>query len=96
MLHSRVGTYWKGSLIPFCQFEKIYVINVPARSDKLDAMKVTASLTGFDFDIIEGINGRDVPKKALSGVCIITRSLESSLLMVHFRSGKRTLALVAR
>jgi len=31
-------------------------------------MKVTASLTDFDFDIIEGINGNDVPKKALSGV----------------------------
>ena len=34
-------------------------------------MKVTASLTGFDFDIIEGINGRDVPKKALSGVRLL-------------------------
>lgn len=31
-------------------------------------MKLTASLTGFDFDIIKGINGKDVPKKALSGV----------------------------
>ena len=31
-------------------------------------MKLTASLTGFNFDIIKGINGKDVPKKALSGV----------------------------
>ena len=50
------------------KFEKVFVINVPARSDKLDAMKVTSSVTGFDFDIIKGINGKDVPKKALSGV----------------------------
>lgn len=31
-------------------------------------MKLTASLTDFEFDIIEGIDGRNVPKKALSGV----------------------------
>ncbi|KAK3176007.1 hypothetical protein OEA41_007329 [Lepraria neglecta] len=52
-------------------FGKVFVLNVPARSDKLDAMKLTSSLTGFDFDIIEGTNGKDVPKKALSGVSAI-------------------------
>lgn len=50
------------------QFENIFVLNMPSRSDKLDAMKVTASLTDFDFEIIDGVNGKDVPKKALSGV----------------------------
>ena len=50
------------------QFGKVFVLNVPARSDKLDAMKLTSSLTGFEFDVIKGINGKDVPKKALSGV----------------------------
>ena len=34
-------------------------------------MKLTSSLTDFNFDIIEGINGKDVPKKALSGVSMI-------------------------
>lgn len=31
-------------------------------------MKLTASLTDFDFTVIAGINGKEVPKKALSGV----------------------------
>ncbi len=52
------------------QFENVYVLNVPGRTDKLDAMRLTASLTGFHFDIIEGVSGADVPKKALSGVSL--------------------------
>ncbi|KAL9102626.1 MAG: hypothetical protein Q9163_002241 [Psora crenata] len=49
-------------------FGQVYVLNVPGRTDKSDAMRLTASLTGFDFEIIEGVMGKDVPAKALSGV----------------------------
>ena len=41
---------------------------MPDRTDKLDAMRLAASLTDFDFDVIEGISGADVPAKALPGV----------------------------
>ena len=60
-------------------------------------MKVTASLTGFDFDIIEGINGRDVPKKALSGVSRPSARLNNmERLIIGSRFGRRTLALEAK
>ncbi len=43
-------------------------MSLPERSDKLDAMRVTASLTGFDFEVLEGIKGDTLSPKALPGV----------------------------
>lgn len=57
------------------QFEKVFTINLPSRSDKLDAIRVAADLTGFDLDVIEGVNGDLVPDKALPGVCSISPRL---------------------
>ena len=51
------------------QFEKTFTINLPSRSDKLDSIRVAADLTGFDLDVIEGVNGDLLPDKALPGVC---------------------------
>ena len=39
------------------------------RSDKLDAMRLAASVTGFDFEVQHAINGSEVSPKALSKVC---------------------------
>lgn len=47
-------------------FGNIYVVNMPDRMDKLDAMKLTASLTGFSFETIPAVNGRKVSAKVLS------------------------------
>ena len=44
---------------------------MPSRTDKLDAMTLAASVTGFDFDVLEGVQGESIPKKALSGVCAV-------------------------
>ena len=41
---------------------------MPSRTDKLDAMTLAASLTGFEFDVLEGVQGDSVSQKALSGV----------------------------
>ncbi|KAI4283599.1 MAG: hypothetical protein L6R35_005113 [Caloplaca aegaea] len=48
-------------------FEKVYVINLPKRTDKLDAIRLSASVTGFNFDVIQGQNGADMSPKALPG-----------------------------
>ncbi|KAL9059396.1 MAG: hypothetical protein Q9206_001525 [Seirophora lacunosa] len=48
-------------------FEKVYVINLPKRTDKLDAIRLSASVTGFNFDVIEGQNGADMSPKAVPG-----------------------------
>ncbi|KAL8942138.1 MAG: hypothetical protein Q9216_001823 [Gyalolechia sp. 2 TL-2023] len=46
-------------------FEKIFVINLPERHDKLDAFSLAASLTGFTHGVIEGVRGQDVVNKSL-------------------------------
>ncbi|KAL9017791.1 MAG: hypothetical protein Q9185_004880 [Variospora sp. 1 TL-2023] len=48
-------------------FEKVYVINLPKRTDKLDAIRLSASVTGFNFDVIQAQNGADMSPKALPG-----------------------------
>ena len=53
------------------QFEKVFVINLPSRSDKLDAIRLAADLTGFDVEVIKGVDGRWVSDKALSGVNVL-------------------------
>jgi hypothetical protein len=52
---------------------------MPRRTDKIDAMRLSASLTGFQFDIIEGVSGADNPTKALPGVSFTTSTFEAGL-----------------
>lgn len=47
---------------------------MPLRTDKLDAIILAASVTGFDFDVLEGVQGEFIPTKALSGVSVLTLS----------------------
>ncbi|KAL8636984.1 MAG: hypothetical protein Q9228_005695 [Teloschistes exilis] len=46
-------------------FERVFVINLPERYDKLDAFSLAASLTGFKHDVVEGIKGATVVNKTL-------------------------------
>ncbi|KAL9048146.1 MAG: hypothetical protein Q9206_006214 [Seirophora lacunosa] len=46
-------------------FERVFVINLPERYDKLDAFSLAASLTGFTHDVIEGIKGSSIGNKTL-------------------------------
>lgn len=55
------------------------MVNMPGRTDKLNAMKLSASLTGFQFDIIKSVSGADVPATALPGVSITTSACEVGL-----------------
>lgn len=47
------------------QFQKILVINLPERGDKLDAFSLAASLTGFTTETILGVRGQDVPNNTI-------------------------------
>lgn len=51
---------------------------MPLRTDKLDAMILAASMTGFEFDVIEGVRGEFIPTKALSGVSVLTPSTKTT------------------
>ena len=52
-----VGTY--------LQFQKIFVINLPERTDKLDQFVIVSSLADITADVIEGVKGKDVQNKSL-------------------------------
>lgn len=47
------------------QFEKVFVINLPSRSDRRDLMALAGALTGVKFDWIDGVLGDDVPDEVL-------------------------------
>ncbi|KAL8950573.1 MAG: hypothetical protein Q9222_003407 [Ikaeria aurantiellina] len=46
-------------------FERVFVINLPERHDKLDAFSLAASLTDFTYDVVNGIRGDTVVNKTL-------------------------------
>jgi hypothetical protein len=47
------------------QFEKVFAINLPARSDHRDAMSLASHFTGIKVDYIDGVMGDTVESKAL-------------------------------
>ena len=46
-------------------FEKVFVVNLASRTDRLDAFTMQASTIEMDFEIIPGVNGSEVPDKVL-------------------------------
>jgi hypothetical protein len=46
-------------------FSKIFVVGLPERSDKRDAIALTSSLTGFHVEWIDGVRGESIPDKAI-------------------------------
>jgi hypothetical protein len=50
------------------QFSRIFVVALPERSDKRDAISMSASLTGVKFDWVDGVNGDLIPEKAVPQV----------------------------
>lgn len=46
-------------------FGKVFVVGLPERTDKRDAMALTSSLTGFDVEWVDGWHGQDIPDKAV-------------------------------
>lgn len=41
------------------------MINLKDRTDKLDAIQLSASLTGFNLDVIEGVRGTEISNKSM-------------------------------
>ncbi|POS79976.1 hypothetical protein DHEL01_v201618 [Diaporthe helianthi] len=46
-------------------FSKIFVVGLPERTDKRDALALTAALTGFHVDFVDGVRGESIPDKAV-------------------------------
>ena len=54
----------------FHQFEHIYAIGLKERTDKRDFLTISASVTGFEVDWIDGVHSQELQQKALPDVCI--------------------------
>lgn len=46
-------------------FSKIFVVGLPERTDKRDALALTAALTGFHVEFVDGVRGETIPDKAV-------------------------------
>ncbi|KAK8850952.1 glycosyltransferase family 25 protein [Apiospora arundinis] len=46
-------------------FQKVFVVNLPDRTDKRDALSLVGTLTGIKLDWVRALRGVDVPDKAL-------------------------------
>ncbi|PVH88839.1 glycosyltransferase family 25 protein [Cadophora sp. DSE1049] len=47
------------------QFQKIFVINMPSRTDRRDAISLAAAVSDLNVDFIEGVGGDSIPEAAL-------------------------------
>ncbi|KAI0389754.1 glycosyltransferase family 25 protein [Xylariaceae sp. FL0594] len=46
-------------------FPKIFVVGLPERSDRRDALVLTGALTGFHMEFVDGVRGETIPDKAI-------------------------------
>ncbi|KAI3336318.1 glycosyltransferase family 25 protein [Xylariaceae sp. AK1471] len=46
-------------------FSRVFVVGLPERTDKRDALALTSALTGFHIEFIGGVKGESVPDNAL-------------------------------
>ena len=47
------------------KFQEIFVLNLPQRTDRRDAMTLAGVVSGVRFTWVDGVRGADVPEKAL-------------------------------
>ncbi|KAI3328203.1 hypothetical protein F4824DRAFT_484378 [Ustulina deusta] len=46
-------------------FSKIFVVGLPERTDKRDALALASALTGFHVEFLDGVKGESVPDRAV-------------------------------
>lgn len=69
------------------QFQKIYVLSLPDRRDKRDAVALSAYLTGLEIEFVDGVTGSQISNRSRPDV----RPLKSQpirILMRQYRIGK--------
>ena len=55
----------EGSWLTMNKFQKVFAINLPARTDHRDALLLTSAVSGIEVDWIDGVEGKDVLEKAM-------------------------------
>ncbi|KAK4946820.1 hypothetical protein LTR10_014323 [Elasticomyces elasticus] len=66
---SEIHSAGKNEMLITCweQFEKIFVISLPSRSDKRESISVQASLTDFDVNFVAGVKDADIDGQTMQG-----------------------------
>ena len=59
------------------QFERVFVLNLPKRGDRLDGFTLAASMTGFTAEVMPGVDGYLVPDSSLPATEGIVRDLRN-------------------
>lgn len=54
-----------GTLLIRIQFEKIFVVSLPERSDRRDSILLSAAVMNIDIEIIDAVRGEAVPEKVI-------------------------------
>ena len=47
------------------QFQQIFVVGLPSRTDRRDGMQLQAALSDIDIEFIDGVLGQDVSENAI-------------------------------
>lgn len=71
------------------QFEKIFAISFPERTDKRDSLIVASSFTGFDIEFSDGVSFESVNPKAAPAVSALSQYAVRHLL-IWLRTGTMT------
>lgn len=62
MYAHRLVKYQEANIL---QFEKIFAINLPERTDHRDALILASRLSEFNVDFIDGVHGETIAQKAI-------------------------------
>jgi len=62
---SRGPASFKLQVLTHSQFEKVFILNLPERTDRRDAMTLSAAVSNIDLTWIDGVLGTHVPDKVL-------------------------------
>ena len=55
----------EGPWLTLTKFQKVFAINLPARTDHRDALLLTSAVSGIEISWVDGVEGKDVSEKAL-------------------------------
>ena len=47
------------------KFEKVFVVSLPTRTDRRDAIVLAATLSNFEIEFVDGVRGETVPDKVI-------------------------------
>jgi hypothetical protein len=47
------------------QFQKLFVINMPERTDRRDAVSLAAAVSNMNVEFVMGVRGESIPEEAL-------------------------------